>query len=243
MGPRNYVALAQDPRFWDSFGHLFLFGLLFIGGTLVIGVLLAIGIDALAAPGRSVARMVFLYPLSVSWLVTGLVWQWILNPSLGLEREIAGLGWTGLRIDALVRERWAIYTVAGAGTWHFAGFIMALFLAGLRGIDPEIRNALRVEGVRSAPAYLHVILPMLRPYFATALLLLGFAAARTFDLVVAMTGGGPGFATDLPTLLIYDAMFPRSQAGVAAAGAVALMSTSVLVLAPYLALQFRRHRA
>jgi glucose/mannose transport system permease protein len=221
---------------------LLLFGLLFIAATLLTGLLLAISVDALGARARPVARMVFLYPLSVSWLVTGLVWQWILNPGLGLERQITALGWTGFRMDALVREQTALYAVVGAGAWHFAGLVMALFLAGLGGIDPDIRKALRVEGIPMGPAYLHVILPMLRPYAGTALLLLAFASARTFDLVVAMTGGGPGFATDLPTLLIYDAMFPRSQAGVAAAAAVALMSTSVLVLAPYLALELRRDR-
>ena len=193
---------------------------------------------------RPVLRMVFLYPLSVSWLVTGLVWQWVLNPGLGLERAVQALGWSGFRFDALVREQTAIYTVVGAGAWHMCGLVMALFLAGLRGIDPDIWQATRIEGIPAWRAYWHVILPMLRPYALTVVLLLSFAVARMFDLVVAMTGGGPGFATDMPALLIYDHDVPpqpgrrrRSR------GASCSMLTMLAVLAPYVAIELRRNRA
>ena len=243
VGFRNYARLLEDQRFWQSFGNLFVFGALFIGAATLAGLLLAIAIDRLGRRTRPLLRMVFLYPLSVSWLVTGLIWQWILNPGLGLERAIQALGWSGFRFDALVREPTAIYTVVGAGAWHICGLVMALFLAGLRGVDPQIWQATRVEGIPLWRAYLHVVLPMLRSYALTAVLLLSFVVARTFDLVVAMTGGGPGFATDMPALLIYDDMFPRSQAGVAAACAIVLMLTMIVVLAPYVTIELRRNRA
>lgn len=239
VGFRRHHELWADPRFASSFGNLVVFGILFIAATLLVGLALAIAVER-TARGRAVLTTIYLYPLAISWLLTGLVWQWLLNPGLGLEASVRALGWSGFRLDFLVREPTALYAVVGAGAWHFAGFTMALFLAGLRGIDPEIRNALRTEAVPAAAAYLHVILPMLRPYLLAAVLLLAFAVVHTFDLVVAMTGGGPGFATDLPTLFIYDAMFLHGQAGVAAAGAVALMASALLVMLPYLAFASRR---
>lgn len=184
--------------------------------------------------------MVFLYPLSISWLVTGLVWQWVLNPGLGLERAVRALGWHDFVFDALVRPTAAIYAVAGAAVWHAAGLVMVVFLAGLRGVDPDLWRAARVEGVSTARTYRHVVLPMLRPHAFTATLLLLFATLRMFDLVVAMTGGGPGFATDMPALYIYDYTFARGRLGAGAASAVMLMLTATVVLAPYLALNLRR---
>lgn len=240
IGLRNYATLLDDPRAWQAWRNLLLLGALFVGASLAAGVLLAVALDRLARGAQTALSLVFLAPLSLSWLVTGLLWQWVLNPELGLERALRLLGWHGARFDALVRQETALYVVAGAATWHAAGLVMALFLAGLRGIDPEIRRALASDGIPVHRAYLHVLLPMLRPQLFTAVVLLAFIVARMFDLVVAMTGGGPGFATDLPALYIYDHMFPRSRAGVAAAGAVMLMLTMLAVLAPYLAFELRR---
>ena len=239
-GLGNYASLLEDPRFRQAFGNLFVFGGLFVVSALLLGLLLAIGLDRLGARAASAFRLIYLYPLSVSWLVTGMVWQWILNPGFGLERAVQDLGFPGFKFDALVRQGTAIYTLAGAAVWHASGLVMALFLTGLRGIDPEIWRAMRAEGVPAWRAYLHVILPMLRPYFMVAVLLLSFGVVRMFDLVVAMTGGGPGFATDMPALYIYDYIFARSRLGVGAAGAMALMLTMAAVLAPYLAIELRR---
>ena len=240
VGLSNYVALLQDRRFLDSFGHLLLFGGLFVTLALALGMGLAMAIDR-QSPGRAAAfRLVFLYPLSISWLVTGLVWQWILNPSMGVERSMQALGFTGFRFDALVRADTAIYTVAAAAIWHASGLVMALFLAGLRGIDPDLWRAAQMDGISVARTYRHIVLPILRPTVLTAVLLLGFAALRTFDLVVAMTGGGPGFATDFPAVYVYDYTFARGRLGLGAASAVVLMLTAVIVMAPYLAMELRR---
>jgi glucose/mannose transport system permease protein len=243
IGFGNYVDLASDERFRQAFGHLFVFGGLFVALALLIGLGLAIGIDRLGARGAAAFRLIYLYPLSLSWLVTGLVWQWILNPGLGLERAVQVLGFPGFRFDALVRQDTALLTVVAAACWHSAGLVMALFLTGLRGIDREIWMATRVEGIPIARVYLHVILPQLRPYVVTAVLLLAFGVVRMFDLVIAMTGGGPGFATDMPTLFVQDHIFARGRLGLGAAAAVVLMVTMIAVLAPYLAIELRRRHS
>lgn len=238
----NYAALAGDSRFGRSFGNLAVFGVLHVGLALVLGALLAIGLDRLRRGPADGLRLIYLLPLSMSWLVTGLVWQWILNPGLGLERAVQALGWTGFQFDVLVRQDTAIYALVAAGVWHVAGLVMALFLTGLRGVDPDIWRATRAEGIPIWRVYLHVVLPMLRTYALTAVLLLLFGVVRMFDLVVAMTGGGPGFATDMPALFVYDMTFSRSRLGIGAASAVILMLTAMSVLAPFLALELRSRR-
>jgi glucose/mannose transport system permease protein len=240
LGFSNYASLIQDSRFRDAFVHLFVFGGLFVGASLLLGLLLAIGIDRLGTRAAAGLRMIYLFPLSVSWLVTGLVWQWILNPGLGLERAIRSMGYPGFTLPWLVRADTAIYVVAGAAVWHISGLVMALFLTGLREVDPDIWRAARVEGIPLARVYLHVILPLLRPYGISAITLLSFSVVRMFDLVVAMTGGGPGFATDLPTLYIYDSMFARGRLGQGAAASICLLLTVLVVLAPYLVIALRR---
>jgi glucose/mannose transport system permease protein len=242
IGFGNYAELLGDARFRQAFGHLFLFGGLYVSLALLFGMVLALVIDRMGARDAAVFRLIFLFPLSMSWLVTGLVWQWILNPGLGLERAVRTLGLSGFRFDALVRPETALFTLVGAGCWHSAGMVMALFLTGLRGIEPELWKAARVEGIPILRVYWHVILPQLRPYGVTAVLLLAFGVARMFDLVVAMTGGGPGFATDMPTLYIQDYMFARGRLGFGAAAAVVLMATMIAALAPYLAIELRRRR-
>lgn len=240
VGFRNYLALLDDQRFLDGFGHLLLFSSVFVTLALVLGMGLAIAIDR-QGPRRAAAfRLVFLYPLSMSWLVTGLVWQWILNPSMGVERSVRVLGFEGFQFDALVRPETALFVLAGAAVWHAAGLVMALFLAGLRGVDPDLWRAARMDGVSAARTYRHIVLPILRPTVLTAVLLLSFAAIRMFDLVVALTGGGPGFATDLPALYVFDYMFARGRLGTGAASAVVLMMTVVITMAPYLAMELRR---
>lgn len=242
VGFQNYASILGDERFWNTMRHLALFGVLFVPLALALGLLLAMAVDRAGARRASALCMVFLHPLSISWLVTGLVWQWVLNPGLGLERSVRALGFPDFVFDALVRPATAIYALVGAAVWHAAGLVMVVFLAGLRGIDPDLWRAARVEGVSTARTYLHVILPILRPYAFTATLLLVFATLRLFDLVVALTGGGPGFATDMPALYIYDYTFARGRLGVGAASAVMLMLTATLALTPYLAVQLRRRR-
>jgi glucose/mannose transport system permease protein len=239
VGLRNYLALLEDERFHVAFTNLFVFGFWFIGGTLVAGFLLAVLVD-LSGRAGAVFRTIYLYPLAISWLVTGLLWQWILNPTFGLERAVRGLGFDSFVFDWITRQDRALYTLVIAAVWHIAGLVMAIFLAGLRSIDREIWKATRIDGVPAWRVYLHVVLPMLRPYVLTVVMLLSFGVIRSFDLVVAMTGGGPGFATDMPALFMYDHTFTRSRLGSGAASAVMMMGTMIIVLAPYLYLELRK---
>ncbi len=190
VGLANYRQLLEDPRFGASFLHLAEFGVAFVGATLLLGLVLAVAVDSAGERSKPVLKMVFLYPFAVSWLLTDLVWQWILNPGLGLERTVRDWGWTSFRADALVQPRTALLMVAVAGVWHAAGFVMVLFLAGLGSVPSDIRKTLQVEAVPAWRGYLHVLVPMVRPHAAVAALLLCFVVAQTFDLVVALTGGG-----------------------------------------------------
>jgi glucose/mannose transport system permease protein len=217
------------------------FGALFVASAVVLGFLLAAMVDS---SGRTEGffRTVFLCPLAISWLVTGLLWQWLLDPGHGIEAALRSVGFDRARFDWLVRQETALFTIVIAGLWHVAGLVMAIFLAGLRGLDPQIWQAARIDGVPGWRVYLHVILPMLRPQVLTAVLLLSFGVIRVFDLVVGMTGGGPGFATDMPALFMYDHAFTRGRLGIGAASAVLMMLTMAAALAPYLYLELSRRR-
>lgn len=243
IGTANYAELAADRRFLEAFGHLGVFGASYVLFAVLLGAVLAIGVNQLGGRGSAILQLVFLFPMAMSWLITGLVWQWLLNPGLGLEREMRALGFSGFSFVALVQRDTAIFALVAAAVWHSAGLVMAVLLAGLRSIDADVWRAARLEGVSILRTYRHVALPMLRPYFAISVLLLSFGVVRMFDLVVAMTGGGPGFATDMPALYIQDYMFARGRLGFGAAGAVILMATAALALMPYLAITLRRGRA
>jgi glucose/mannose transport system permease protein len=174
--------------------NMAIFGIGFVGGCLVLGYLLAIFIDQ-KVRAESALRTIFLYPYALSYIVTGFAWQWFLNPQLGLQKFMQDLGWTDFTFRLLIDRNLAIYTIVAAAIWHGAGLVMALVLAGLRGVDEDIWKAINVEGIPKWWAYLSIILPMLGPSFATCILLLAFGVIRNYDLVVAMTGGGPGSAS------------------------------------------------
>ena len=161
--------------------------------------------------GENVLRTIFLYPLAVSFVVTGTVWSWLLNPGLGIQKVVQNLGWTDFRFDWLVQSDKAIYTLIFAGVWQGAGFAMALFLAGLRSVDADLVKAAQIDGAGPWRMYRRVLLPTIWPIFITVFVILLRSAITSFDLVRALTGGGPGISTKLPTLVVYDFMFQRSR--------------------------------
>jgi glucose/mannose transport system permease protein len=220
-------------RWLTAYTNMFIFGALTIAGALAVGTLLAVLIDN-QVRFEGAFRTLMLYPLSMSFIVTGLAWQWVLNPAIGIEHFVRGLGWSGFRFDWIVDQDYAIYTLVFAAIWHEAGLIMSIMLAGLRGIDREIWRAARVEGISRRQTYWHIILPMLRPLVVTCVVLLAIAVVKSYDLVVAMTGGGPGFASDLPGKFVVDTVFERSNIGLASAAAMVMLGTVVAALAPYL---------
>lgn len=238
-GGAQYERLFHTPRWQVAYGNMFLFGALDIIGTLFLGTLLAVLLDR-RVRFEGLFRTIMLYPLSISFIVTGLTWQWVLSPTIGFQNFIRGLGWTDFVFDWITQPDRAIYTLVFAGIWHQSGLIMAIMLAGLRGVDREIWRAIRVEGIPAWRAYLQVILPMLRPLIVTCVVLIAIAVVKSYDLVVAMTNGGPGFASDLPGKFVVDFEFERANIGQASAAATVMLGSVLAIVAPYLYFELSR---
>jgi glucose/mannose transport system permease protein len=237
-GLEQYARLFETSRWWTAIENLGIYGLSLLAGCLVAGFLLAVLIDR----GTRLSpfyRTIFLLPLSISFVVTGIVWQWLLNPALGIQSAVRALGWASFTFDWLVRSDRAIYTLAIAGVWQQAGMCMVLFLAALHGIDPDIWRAASLDGIPRWRTYASVIAPMLRPAFFTATVLLCATAAKSYDIVVTLTGGGPGFSSDLPAHFIIELM-NRQELGMAAAGACMLLLTIAAAAAPYVYFEMKR---
>ncbi len=177
--------------------------------------------------------------MALSFIVTGTAWRWMLNPDLGLQHVVRGLGWTSFRFDWLVDPKMAIYTVVIAAVWQSSGFVMALFLAGLRGMDDAIIRAARVDGASLPTIYCRIVLPCLRPVFFSSIMILMHIAIKSFDLVVALTNGGPGLSTDLPAVFMYAFAFTRNQIGLGAASAVMMLATVAAILVPLIYSELR----
>ncbi|WP_224367036.1 carbohydrate ABC transporter permease [Hyalangium versicolor] len=241
VGLDQYRRLFSNDRWWTAMGNLALHGTLFILGCIVLGYVLAILIDRVTR-GESFFRTVFMLPLSMSFIVTGTIWQWLLNPTLGIQDAVRDLGWTDFVFNWIVRPDRAVYTLTLAGIWQQVGLCMALFLAGLRGIDPNIWKAARVDGIPTWRVYANIITPMLRPVFFSAFVLLSALVLKSFDLVVALTGGGPGFSSDLPGRFVVDHILNRQELGLGAAGAVMMLCTIAAVVSPYLYAELRSQR-
>lgn len=241
VGLEQYRRLFASTRWWVAMENLVVYGGLFVGGCILLGYLLAILIDR-GVQAEGVFRTVFMLPLSMSFIVTGIIWQWMLNPGLGIQQAVRGLGWEEFAFNWLVRADRSIYTVAIAGIWQQVGLSMALFLAGLRGIDPNIWKATRVDGIPTWRVYWDIVTPMLRATFFTTTILLFSLAVKSFDLVVALTGGGPGFSSDLPARFVMEHILTRQELGLGAAGAFMMLCTIAAAVAPYLYLQIRQGR-
>jgi glucose/mannose transport system permease protein len=241
VGLRQYEALFANERWQVSVHNLIVFGLLFIAVSIALGFLLAIAIDQ-QVRAESLLRSVYLYPFSMSFVVTGLVWQWLLNPTYGVEKLVRDWGFDAFRFDWIVRQDAVIYTLLMAAVWHAAGVVMAIMLAGLRGIDEEIWKATRIDGIKPWRVYVSIITPMLGASFATAAVLLSASVVRLYDLAVAMTNGGPGIASEVPAKFVMDHLFERQNLGLATAAATSMLVTVAAVAAPFLYWQSRRQR-
>jgi glucose/mannose transport system permease protein len=181
--------------------------------------------------------------MALSFIVTGTAWKWFLNPGLGLEKTMQEWGFTWFRFDWLVNTDMAIYTVVIAGVWQASGFCMAMFLAGLRGIDSEILKAAQIDGASTVALYRRIVIPLLRPIFLSAFIVLAHMAIKSYDLVIALTGGGPGNATELPSTFMYSYTFTRNQMAVGAASAVMMLMTICAIIVPYLYSELRERNA
>lgn len=228
----EYAALWKSKRWTVAYQNLFVFGILYVVGSLAIGTLLAILIDQ-RVKFESVWRTIFLYPLAISFIVTGTVWRWIFHPQTGVELALHDLGWMSAKFDWITDRDMALYVVVITGIWHASGFAMALILAGLRSVDGDIVKAAQIDGASVPRTYRRVILPVIWPIFLAAAVVLLQFAIKTYDLVVALTQGGPGVATTVPAIVVYDLMFQRGQIAQGAAAAVMILAALAFVLIPY----------
>ena len=243
-GGDQWVRLFHDYRWRAAMNHMFVFGAFYVIGCLVLGYLLAIFIDQ-RVRGEDFFRTVFLCPHALSFIVTGELWKWYLDPEYGLQKFVRDLGWSGFTFDWIADRHLAIYTLVIAGIWQSVGVVMVLMLAGLRSVDEDIWKVTRVDGIPPWRVYVSVVPPMMLPSILTSVALLGTGAVKNYDLVVAMTGGGPGIATDVPSKFVMEYLFERSNIGLAAAGATTMLLTTIAIAAPLLLWQAwqRRRRA
>ncbi|MBO6895643.1 MAG: sugar ABC transporter permease, partial [Roseibium sp.] len=197
VGWANYENLFRI-RAWDTaVSNLIIFGLLYISICCVIGLLLAILLDQ-KIRAEGFIRTIYLYPMALSFIVTGVAWKWFLDPGIGLEAVVQGWGWESFKFNWIKDREFAIYTIVIAAVWQTSGFVMAMFLAGLRGIDSEMLKAAQIDGASTFSLYRRIVIPQLRPAFMSAFVVLAHMAIKSYDLVIALTGGGPGTSTELP---------------------------------------------
>ncbi len=238
VGTIQYDRLFQSPRWETAINNLYVFGILFIVISMFLGLVLAIFLDQKIRV-EGVIRTIYLYPMALSMIVTGTAWKWILNPGLGIEATVKKWGFENFTFDWLVNPDMAIYTVVLAGVWQSSGFVMALFLAGLRSVDEEIIKAAQVDGIPTWRIYSAIIIPSMAPIFLSAFIVLSHLAIKSFDLVIALTGGGPGYATDLPATYMYTMAFSRGDIGQAASSAMIMMAVVFTIVVPYLYSELR----
>ena len=241
VGLRNYTALMATRNWQIAFDNLLVFGCGFVLLSVLTGLVLAILLDQ-RIRGENVLRSIFLYPLAVSFVVTGTVWSWLLNPGIGIQKRVNGLGWTSFRFDWLIDGDMAIWTIVIAAVWQSSGFAMALFLAGLRAVDADLVKAAQIDGAGPLRMYRRVILPTLWPITVTVIVIQLQFAITTFDLVRALTCGGRVIATQLPALVVYDFMFQRGLLARGAAAAVLMLLILLAVLLPYAAWRYFQRR-
>lgn len=239
VGLRNYVTLFQTTRFQIDLRNTVTFTVLFLVSCLSLGLLLAVLLDR-GVRGEGIFRSIFLFPLALSFIVTGVVWRWLLNPGsvqlgstgVNLLFDLVGLG--ALKTGWYTDPKIGIKAVVIAATWQMSGYVMAMYLAGLRSIPEELREAALVDGASEFQVYRHVILPLLHPITLGAMIILGHISLKIFDLVVAMTGPGPGFSSDVPALFMFDTTFRASNFAQGAGIAVILLAMVAVLIVPYL---------
>ena len=241
-GIDQYFRLWSNPRWFNAVENLLIFTVLFVAICLLIGIILSILLDQ-KIRAEGFLRTVYLYPMALSFIVTGTAWKWMLNPSMGIEKLFTDWGFTNFTFDWLVNREMSIYTIVIAAVWQSSGFIMALFLAGLRSVDDEIVKAAKIDGASLYSIYITIILPMMRPVFMSSIVILLHISIKSYDLVIALTAGGPGISSDMPAVFMTQMAFHRSEIGLASASAVMMFLTVLAIVVPYLYSELRRQDA
>lgn len=242
VGLDNFEKLFRLRHWSTALNNLAIFGILYIVICTVIGLTLAILLDR-KIRGEGLLRPIYLYPMALSFIVTGTAWKWFLDPGIGLEHVMHLWGWEDFSFRWIKDRHMAIYTVVIAAVWQSSGFVMAMFLAGLRGIDSEIMKAAQMDGASNWNLYRRIIIPMLRPAFLSAFVVLAHLAIKSYDLVIALTNGGPGRATELPATFMYSYTFTRNQMGVGASSAIIMLIMVASIIVPYIYSELREKKS
>lgn len=242
--PREkWVGFDQYERLWGTnrwnvaIENILIYGFFSLIFSLIIGFMLAALLDQ-KIRFEDAFRTILLYPFALSFIVTGLIWQWILNPEFGIESIVRSMGWESFTFDPLYNPEIVVYGLLIAGLWQGTGFVMCLMLAGLRGIDEDIWKATRVDGIPMWKTYIFIIIPMMRPVFITTLVIIAAGIVKLYDLVVAQTSGGPGIASEVPAKYVYDYMFQGQNLGQGFAASTMMLVTVLIVLIPWAYLEF-----
>lgn len=245
VGFKNYRKLFANMRFQIDLNNTLVFTVIFVISCLVIGLLLAILIDQ-RIKGEGIFRNLFLLPMAVSFIVSGVIWRWLFNPgsiqmgNIGVNQLFEKVGLNFLICGWYTDPDIGIKAVAIAAIWQFSGYTMALYLAGLRGIPLELREAASIDGADQFQIFYHIILPFLRPITFGAIIILGHISLKIFDLIVAMTGSGPAFSCDVPAFFMYDTTFRGNHFAQGASIAIVLLLLVSLLIIPYLVSTFRK---
>lgn len=239
VGFDNYERLWKLPHWFRALKNLAIFGLLYISISTVIGLTIAIALDQ-KIRAEGFLRPIYLYPMALSFIVTGTAWKWFLDPGIGLEHAMHDWGWTSFSFDWIKDRKMAIYTVVLAAVWQSSGFVMAMFLAGLRGVEDEIIKAAQMDGASVITIYRRIVIPLMRPVFLSSFVVLAHLSIKSYDLVIALTGGGPGQATEMPATFMYSYTFTRNLMGIGSSSAVIMLIMIFSITIPYLYSEFRK---
>ncbi len=252
-GVANYTRLFNTSRWMDcpalsqigtaawalkcsgAFPNVVTYAVFFITIVMVLGFIIAVLMDQ-KIRAEGLFRTIYLYPFALSFIVTGHVWAWIFSPEYGLQKAVRGLGWESFSFGWIADQKMVMYAIVIAGVWQGTGFVMALMLAGLRGIDEEIWKAAKIDGIPTWRTYLQIVLPMMKPVLVTTFVFVASGAIRIYDLVLAITDGGPGVSSDVPSRYIYQNF--TANLGQSLAASTILLLSMALILIPWIRLEF-----
>lgn len=251
VGLRNYFRLFEDPRFQTDLWNTLFFTLFFILGCLSLGILLAVLLDK-GLKGSRIFQNLFLFPMAISFVVTGTVWSWIFAPGI-LPKFPQGMNLL-YKLLGLESLQWSWYTstvsifhfnlalipVIIAAIWQLSGYTMAMYLAGLRGIDQALIEAAKVDGATSRQIFWRIKFPILRPITLSAVIILGHISLKIFDLVYSMTGSGPNNVTDVPAIYMFETTFRANKYATGSAIAIIMLVMVAVVIVPYLVSSMKR---
>jgi glucose/mannose transport system permease protein len=236
VGLTNYIELFSDPRFLIDLRNTAIFTIVFVVGALLLGFILALLLDQ-NLPGENFFRSLFLFPMAISYIVTGVVWRWLMNPAegsriSGVNQIFAYFGWDFLISRWHTTPVWGIAAIALAAIWQMSGFTMALYLGGLRSIPDEVREAARVDGASEWQLYRYIIIPLLNPVTLSAVIVLGHISLKVFDLIIALAG--KQLALDVPAIYMWQATFDGYFFGRGAAISILLLLIISVLIIPYI---------